>query len=59
VDTNSATIRLGDLAKKKIEIKQAYYSEKLRIMQDQSDTLKNISNSLLHLIGTSKNTNQL
>jgi len=51
------TIR--DLAEKKIEIKQAYYSEKLRIMQEQSDTLKNISNSLLHLIGTSKNTDQL
>ncbi|KAL5245920.1 hypothetical protein ACI65C_013328 [Semiaphis heraclei] len=38
VDTNSATIRLGDLAEKKFEIKEAYYLEKLRIMQDQCDT---------------------
>jgi len=55
VDTYSETKRLGDLAEKKIEIKEAYYSEKLRIMQDQSNTLKDI---LLHLIGTSNNTNQ-
>jgi len=47
------------LPKKKNEIKEAHYSEKLKLMQDQCDTLKNITNSLLHLIGTSNNTNQL
>lgn len=55
MDTNSETKRLGDLAEKKIEIKEAYFSEKLRIMQDQSHTLKNI---LLHLIGNNTNQSQ-
>lgn len=50
-----AAERLVDLAERKIELKDAYYSKKLKIMQEQSDTLKNINKLLLNFVSDKTN----
>lgn len=45
---------MAEIAAKKIEIKSAYYSKKLKLMEDKNTILKNINVSLMSLINKKK-----
>jgi len=45
-ESNTAATRLGDIAQRKCDLKEVYYKQKIRLLEENNVLLKNLGTTL-------------